>query len=284
MLPELDELTREDLMRLVAQYRLRLSKRLSQHFVIDPTVIRDIVSHVLPNSRVLEVGTGIGTLTYYLAKVASQVITIEVDGRLVKIAEKLLSGVNNVSIIQGDALRVPWPQVDFVVSNVPYSITSALLMRIIREGVSKALLTIQREVADRLVSSPGGDNYGRLSVITQCTYTINVLATYPPDSFYPSPEVYSSLIIMERRKPCYEDLEKLELVTNMLFRHRNRVIRWVLSKYLGKEAVDAVVKAGVNVNNRARQLSINEVVQIVKALNPYINIIRTVAGKSSIND
>ncbi len=84
MLSDIDVVTREDLMRLVMNHRLRLRRRLSQHFVIDPLVIKDIINHVPVNSRVLEVGTGIGILTYYLARVASQVITIEVDGGLLE--------------------------------------------------------------------------------------------------------------------------------------------------------------------------------------------------------
>ncbi len=188
MLPDIDAVTRDDLISLIMRYRLKPIKRLSQHFVIDPTVIRDIVNHIPRGSKVLEVGTGIGILTYYLARVASQVITIEIDGRLVRIAEHVLSGLNNVSVIQGDALRVPWPpQVDVLVSNVPYSITSPLIMRIIREDISRALLTIQREVANRLTGEPGSDDYGRLSVITQCNYSVSILNTYAPDSFYQAP-------------------------------------------------------------------------------------------------
>ncbi len=268
MLPDINALSRDDLIRLLMRYRLRPVKRLSQHFVVDPTVIEDVVMHVPSGSRVLEVGTGIGVLTYYLARVASHVVTIEVDGRLVKIAEQLLSGLSNVSIIQGDALRVSWPSIDVVVSNVPYSITSPLIMRIIREGAPMALLTIQREVANRLVSGPGSDDYGRLSVITQCNYFVSVVNTYPPDSFYPSPEVSSSLVMMVRREPCYGDIKALESMTNILFRHRNRVLRWVLNKYLGPDAVRAVMGAGVDVNARVRQLGINELVRITDSLKP----------------
>ena len=271
MLPDIDAVTRDDLIRLITRYRLRPIKRLSQHFVVDPTVIRDIINHVPSGSKVLEVGTGIGVLTYYLAKVASQVVTIEIDGRLVRIAEQVLRGLDNVSLVQGDALRIPWPSVDVLVSNVPYSITSPLIMRIIREGVPRALLTIQREVANRLVSVPGNDDYGRLSIITQCNYSVSVLNTYAPDSFYPSPEVYSSLVMMIRKEPCYSDMKVLEFTTNILFRHRNRVLRWVLNKYLGHDAVNAVANAGVDVNTRVRQLGINELIRIADSLKPFIN-------------
>ncbi|WP_054857168.1 16S rRNA (adenine(1518)-N(6)/adenine(1519)-N(6))-dimethyltransferase RsmA [Vulcanisaeta sp. JCM 16159] len=271
MLPDIDVVTRDDLMRLITKYRLRPIKRLSQHFVVDPTVIRDIVKHVPGGSRVLEVGTGIGVLTYYLARVASQVITIEIDGRLVRIAERVLSGLGNVSVIQGDALRIPWPNTDVLISNVPYSITSPLIIRIIKERIPMALLTIQREVADRLVSGPGSDNYGRLSIITQCNYSVNVLSTYPPDSFYPSPEVYSTLVMMTRREPCYSDIRILESVTNLLFRHRNRILRWVLNKYLGPEAVNTIINVGIDVNTRIRQLGINELIRIADLLGQFIN-------------
>ncbi|GAB6945301.1 16S rRNA (adenine(1518)-N(6)/adenine(1519)-N(6))-dimethyltransferase RsmA [Vulcanisaeta sp. JCM 14467] len=273
MLPDIDAVTRDDLIRLITRYRLRLIKRLSQHFVVDPTVIRDIINHVPSGSKVLEVGTGIGVLTYYLAKVASQVVTIEIDGRLMRIAEQVLRGLDNVSLVQGDALRIPWPSADVLVSNVPYSITSPLIIRIIREGVPRALLTIQREVANRLISEPGNDDYGRLSIITQCNYSVSVLNTYAPDSFYPSPEVYSSLVVMIRKEPCYSDMKILESTTNILFRHRNKVLRWVLNKYIGPDAVNAVANAGVNVNTRVRQLGINELVKVADSLKPFINSI-----------
>ncbi len=189
-----------------------------------------------------------------------------------RIAEHVLNGLSNVSMIQGDALRIPWPSIDVLVSNVPYSITSPLIMRIIREGIPMALLTIQREVANRLVSGPGGDDYGRLSIITQCNYSVSILNTYAPDSFYPSPpEIYSSLVMMIRKEPCYSDMRMLESVTNILFRHRNRVLRWVLNKYLGPNAVNAVIKAGIDVNARVRQLGINELIEIADSLRPFIN-------------
>jgi 16S rRNA (adenine1518-N6/adenine1519-N6)-dimethyltransferase len=282
VLPELDELTRGYLLRLVTRYRLRLRKRLGQHFVVDPSVIRDMVNHVDPGSRVLEIGTGIGILTYYLAKRALEVVTIEIDDRFVRIAKELLGGLANVSIIRGDALKLPWPRVDIVVSNVPYSITSPLIVRIVREGVPKALLTIQREVADRLVSEPGGDDYGRLTVIVKCNYLITVLNTYPPGSFYPSPEVYSSLVMMSRKEPCHQHLEEVELVTNILFRHRNKVLRWVLSKYLGREALRDVVEGGFDVDVRVRQLGIDDIARLIKILRPYMGRLR--AAASGVND
>ncbi|WP_069807537.1 16S rRNA (adenine(1518)-N(6)/adenine(1519)-N(6))-dimethyltransferase RsmA [Vulcanisaeta thermophila] len=265
-LPELDLLTRDDLMKLVSRVRVRLRKSLSQHFVVDPAVIRDMVNNVPVGSQVLEVGTGIGTLTYYLARVASRVVSIEVDGRLLRYAENLLRGVGNVSLVSGDALRMPWPKVDFVVSNVPFSITSPLIMRIIREGVPGALLTIQREVANRIMSRPGDEDYGRLSVVVQCVYNITRINDYAPDAFYPSPEVYSSLVKLTRTSPCIDDLQMLELTTNVLFRHRNRKLRWVLSKYLGSEAIRRVGDCGVNMETRIRDLSINEIVRIAKSL------------------
>lgn len=256
-------------MRVVNKVRIKLRKSLSQHFVVEPLVIKDIVNNVPKGSQVLEVGTGIGTLTYYLAKVASQVISIEIDGRLIKYAEDLLRDLNNVSLITGDALKLPWPHVDIIVSNVPFSITSPLIMRIIKERVPKALLTIQREVANRLTSLPGDEDYGRLSIITQCTYEIKRVNDYPPDSFYPSPSVYSTLVQLIKVSPCIDDLEILELVTNILFRHRNRKLRWVIDKYLGKEALNRLESTNINLETRIRNLTLNEIVSITKALSNF---------------
>lgn len=265
-LPELDLLTKEDLVTLVSNVKVKFRKNLSQHFVIEPLLIRDIISNIPRGSQVLEIGTGIGTLTYYLAKVAAHVVSIEIDNRLIRYAEKLLGGFSNVSLISGDALKLPWPSVDVVVSNVPFSITSPLIIRIIREGVPRALLTVQREVANRLLSAPGAEDYGRLSVIVQCTYEVKRIGDYPPEAFYPSPQVYSSLVSLTKIKPCIDDLEIIELVTNILFRHRNRKLKWVLNKYLGGDILRRIENININPEARVRDLTVNDIVNIAKEL------------------
>jgi len=256
--PPLDELSRGYLVRLSRS--IRAVKRRGQHFVIDPSLVRKIVSNITPGSTILEVGTGLGILTFYMAQVARRIVSIEVDDQVLSRAREILEGLGNVELILGDALSVDWPKVDILVSNPPYSITTPLLVRVIREGIPQVILTLQSDVVDRIMSGPGDPNYGRLSIMVQCAYEVRRLGRYPASAFYPRPRVSSALIIMRRVSACYDDLDHLSLVTSLLFRHRNRLLRWVAKKYLGTEALP------VNVERRVRELSIGDVVTIADYL------------------
>ncbi|OYT26744.1 MAG: ribosomal RNA small subunit methyltransferase A [Thermoprotei archaeon ex4572_64] len=268
MFPEIEKISRRDLLNItlnvLKKYGVKPREKLSQNFIIDPEVIKLILDQVPRDSIILEIGTGIGTLTYYLALKAHKVYTVEIDRKLIRVASDVLRDYKNVEIVQGDALKINWPEVDYLVSNLPYHITSPLIIKMIKYGIPNAVITVQLEVGERLLAKAGSESYGRLSIITQCAYIIERLRKVGPESFYPSPEVSSIILKLRcREEKCIEDLELLEKMTNILFRHRNRSIKWVVSKYFGNEFLNYITSKNFNVNARVRDLDLESIVKLI---------------------
>ncbi|MEM3995619.1 MAG: 16S rRNA (adenine(1518)-N(6)/adenine(1519)-N(6))-dimethyltransferase RsmA [Pyrobaculum sp.] len=221
-------------------------RRLGQHFLRDAEVARYIASLVPEGLDVIEVGPGRGALTFLLAERARRVYAIEVDPRL---AEELrASAPPNVEVVVGDALEVEWPRADFFVSNIPYSITSPLLLRLARHRLP-AVVTVQKEVAERLKASPGEENYGRLTVAVRCHYEVEVLRFLPPHVFSPPPRVYSAVVRLTPREPCVEDFAAFEKFTAFLFSARRKTLRRLR---LGDS------------DKRVYQLSLEEIVELFR--------------------
>ena len=176
---------------------------------------------------VLEVGAGRGELTLRLARRAARVYAVEIDASLVEVLRRRVP--SNVVVIEGDVLEVEWPgDAEWVVGNIPYYITSPILLRAMRSS-RRCVFTVQLEVARRLVARPGSGDYGRLSAIAQCLYSVRVVARVPPSAFDPPPRVWSAVIVMEpRNDPCTRDVEGFEEFTARLFSQRRRVVRKVV--------------------------------------------------------
>lgn len=222
-------------------------RRLAQHFLRDLSVAEFIVGLVPEGLDVIEVGPGTGALTIPLARKSKTVYAIEIDKTL---AERLRSlAPPNVVVIIGDALEVQWPQADFFVSNVPYSITSPLLLKLIRHRLP-AVLTIQREVAERLVARPGTADYGRLTVAVQCFYDVEILRVLPPHAFDPPPKVYSAVVRLVPKAPCVDDFYEFEKFSAWLFSARRKTLRRL-------KLADST--------KRVYELSLDEIVELFKS-------------------
>ncbi|MCI4464835.1 MAG: ribosomal RNA small subunit methyltransferase A [Thermoproteus sp.] len=197
-------------------------KRLGQHFLRDVSIAEYIADLVPGGLDVIEVGPGRGILTVPLARRSRAVYAIEVDPALADALRR--TAPPNVVVIEGDALELEWPKADFFVSNVPYSITSPLLLRL-AESELPAVVTVQREVAERLAARPGDENYGRLTVAIQCRYQVEVLRVVPPQAFEPPPRVYSAVVRLTPRSPCVDDFEGFQRFTAWLFSARRKTLR-----------------------------------------------------------
>ena len=186
---------------LLRQFGLRPDKRLGQNFLVDESVIQKIVdiAEIAADDTVLEIGPGAGGRTACLAQVARQVVAVELDGRLMPVLEHALSPYSNVRLVQGDILALdPARLLDspgyLVVANIPYYITSALIRHLLeaRNQPGRLVLTVQREVAERICASPGDLSLLALSV--QVYGQPQVHARIPAGAFFPAPKVDSAVV------------------------------------------------------------------------------------------
>lgn len=167
-------------------------RRLGQHFLSDPGILGRIVDALdpIPGETVLEIGPGKGSLTAALLARGLKVIAIEKDRRLAGALAR-----DNLTVLEGDALRLEWPRVPKVVGNIPYYITSPLIDKALTPPLpERVVFLVQAEVADRLAAQPGGKTYGALSIGVQAVCRVEKLFTVAPGSFRPAPKVRSAVV------------------------------------------------------------------------------------------
>jgi 16S rRNA (adenine1518-N6/adenine1519-N6)-dimethyltransferase len=220
--------------RALVEAGLKPSKRLGQNFVVDQSLI-DCMLDAAELSRadtVLEIGAGIGTLTRAIAGRAGRVIAMEKDAAAAEYLGRDAPG--NVEVLHCDALEAELPGVDKVVSNLPYSISTPLTFRLLSQGRFRlAVLTYQKEVADRMVAGPGGPEYSRLSVACQLRAEVEVIGTFPKSAFFPAPKVESAVVRMRPRHGAMDGRQWawMEDTLKAMFSQRKRTLRKALGTY-----------------------------------------------------
>ncbi len=231
---------------------------------------------------VLEVGAGIGTLSLALAERAGWVTAVEVDRRLVRVLEALVGPRPNVRIVPGDILALPLGALfdgpagapRKVVANLPYRIAAAVLTRLLREPLALEVLvvTVQREVAERIAAPPGGRAYGILSIAVQYRAVPRILARIPPGAFLPPPAVESSLVeLRPRGQPAVDapDEETFFRVVASGFAQRRKTLHNSLAGTLGppRDVVARALKdAGIDPRARAETLDLAAFARLAWAL------------------
>ena len=223
---------------------MRRNRSSGINFLNDTRIAEKIVSIVnVQDKDVLEVGAGLGQLTRFLRNYRSLTI-IEREKGFVK---RLVDSFPDAKVISGDALKVEWPEFDVFISNMPYSISSPLLEKLWNSRFDEGVVTIQKEVADRITAIPKTRDYSRLSIMMQMKFRIERKFDIPPSMFTPSPEVYSTVLRLEKKDeyipPGFDEFLKL------LFSQRRKKIRNIVdSKIYG--------------NNRPEELSSIELLEI----------------------
>ncbi len=204
------------------------------------------------NKPLIEIGSGLGSLSYYLSRyIDKPSIFFEIDQRLAEITVKFIEKPD--ILINSDALLHEW-RLNQLVSNTPYSITSKLLVKLARSNyVERAVLVLQKDVVDRIIAEPGSREYGRLSILIKILFNIEKGPVYPPDSFFPKPEVSSQLIVLHRKRSYDELIMVLEEITRKIFSFRRKKALKILSRQLGVDK-DFLEKIGVSSDKRIYEL------------------------------
>jgi 16S rRNA (adenine1518-N6/adenine1519-N6)-dimethyltransferase len=209
-------------------------KRLGQHFLIDPNVLRKIVglADLTQQDSVCEIGPGGGALTALLGCAAGRVLALEVDSRMVEFLRGELGENPNVEIQEQDALRFPFerlPESTVVVANLPYNISTPILFRLLegRAKIRRMVLTLQLEVAQRLVARPGTKQYGVLTVLAQHVADVRFGFKVSPKCFRPVPDVDSGVVrldIRQEESAVREDMVPFQNMVRSAFGHRRKTL------------------------------------------------------------
>lgn len=229
------------------------------------------LSGVAADDQVLEVGPGPGGLTRALLEAGARVTAIEKDARFHPILQSLAEHApGRLRLIQGDALKVgadELPQWPSVVANLPYNVATPLLVGWLTGPLRPRSMTLmfQREVADRLVASPGSKSYGRLSVIAQALTDVAILMELPGRAFTPPPKVESAVVrlLPRMRRPTDEHVERLQKVTAAAFGQRRKMLRTSLKPLGGDLLCD---RAGLSPNLRADAVDVAGYLALAAAL------------------
>ncbi len=196
---------------IIQKYEFAFQKKFGQNFLIDTHVLDKIIrsAGVTKDDMVLEIGPGIGSMTQYLAEAARAVVAVEIDANLIPILKETLADYNNVTVINEDILKVDIKKLAEqynggrpikVVANLPYYITTPIIMGLFESGVPIDNITVmvQKEVADRMQTGPGSKDYGALSLAVQYYAEPYIVANVPPNCFIPRPKVGSAVIRLTR--------------------------------------------------------------------------------------
>ena len=270
---------------VLSRHGFRFSKSLGQNFLVNPGVCPRMAEEcgASPETGVLEVGPGIGVLTAELAKRAGRVVSIELDQRLLPVLDETLADFSNVKIVNGDVMKLDlarllaeeFPGMEVVVcANLPYYITSPVIMRLLEEKLPIASLTVmvQKEAAERLCALPGSRACGAVSAAVQYYAEPEVLFSVGRGSFVPQPNVDSAVIRFRIRKAPpveVEDERAFFSLVKAAFGQRRKTVANSVSALLGlpKETVQrACEAAGVSPTARAEQLSMEQLAALSSAI------------------
>jgi 16S rRNA (adenine1518-N6/adenine1519-N6)-dimethyltransferase len=266
---------------------VRPKKSLSQNFLVNDRAAKRIVDSLdlKEDQTVLEIGAGKGALTKYLLEKARKVIAVEIDQRLCQYLEQRFLGKNDLVLINQDILKVDFEKLAGqeshfkVIGNIPYQITSPLLSLLLenRKFISLSVLMVQKEVAKRICAQPGSKDRSPLSIAIQLYSDVKALFHLKPTSFFPSPQVESSVIkilFLERPKVSIADEDFFLSVVRSAFGQRRKIILNSLSANfnLPKKEVELILdKVKIDSKRRPETLSIQEFADLSKALGKLLN-------------
>ena len=268
---------------IIQKYEFMFQKKFGQNFLIDTHVLEKIISAagITKNDCVLEIGPGIGTMTQYLAENAGHVVAVEIDRNLIPILKETLADYDNVTVINEDILRVDIKALAEeynggkpikVVANLPYYITTPIIMGLFESGVPIDNITVmvQKEVADRMKEGPGSKDYGALSLAVQYYAEPEIVANVPPNCFIPRPNVGSAVIRVTRHKEMPVEVKDPALMFKIIrasFNQRRKTLQNGLGNapelpYTKEQIAAAIAEMGLTPTIRGEALSLAQFAQL----------------------
>ena len=268
---------------IIQKYEFMFQKKFGQNFLIDTHVLEKIISAagITKNDCVLEIGPGIGTMTQYLAENAGHVVAVEIDRNLIPILKETLADYDNVTVINEDILRVDIKALAEeynggkpikVVANLPYYITTPIIMGLFESGVPIDNITVmvQKEVADRMKEGPGSKDYGALSLAVQYYAEPEIVANVPPNCFIPRPNVGSAVIRLTRHKEMSVEVKDPALMFKIIrasFNQRRKTLQNGLGNaselpYTKEQIAAAIAEMGLTPTIRGEALSLAQFAQL----------------------
>jgi 16S rRNA (adenine1518-N6/adenine1519-N6)-dimethyltransferase len=267
-----------DIFPLIQKYHVQPKKSLGQNFLVDPNGLIKVLqaAQLTPDDTVLEIGAGLGSLTYLLAQQVKYVVAVELDKRLIPPLTQVLAGFDNITIKQGDMLELSPDALlgaarYVVVANIPYYITSALIRHLLEADhkPTRMVLTVQQEVAERILARDGKMSLLALSV--QVYGKPELKARIPAGCFYPPPEVDSAVLSIELYEEPLFPSESLDLFFTLAhagFAQKRKTLRNTLAAGMNESpawAEKLLTAAGIDPQRRAETLSMQEWKQLVEA-------------------
>ena len=259
---------------LLAAAGLEPKKSWGQNFLREQDVLRSISGSVgaREDEQVLELGAGLGALTYYLVQDYNRVVAVERDRDLVPVLKESFAWAENLEILEQDAARLEYEamsaergQTLVVVGNLPYQISSRILVSVAgaHRAVRRCVVMTQKEVAERVVAAPGSKAYGLLSVLVQRAFTGTLVRVVPPECFLPPPKVHSAVLALERREVTRSAEQDAAMVSGAraAFSSRRKTLRNSVAGGLGvppSEVETALTGVGIDPKRRAESLSLEE--------------------------
>ena len=280
----MDLCDRREIQALLERHGFRFSKAMGQNFLIEGWVPRDIADACGADERtgVLEIGPGIGPLTSQLAQRAGKVVSVELDQRLYPVLRETMAGADNFTLIEGDAMKLDFPQVaaeyfpglrPILCANLPYNITTPILTKCVESRCFDSLtVLIQKEVAQRICAVAGTAEYGAFTVLMQYYTAPELLFTVPPTCFLPAPKVTSAVIRCPVRKAPPVDVVSESALwrtvkAGFALRRKTLVNSLQTGYRLPKEQLaEIVTSCGLSPTVRGERLTLADYAQLTNAL------------------
>jgi 16S rRNA (adenine1518-N6/adenine1519-N6)-dimethyltransferase len=277
-------LAKSEIKRLEKKYGFSPQRKLGQNFLIDSNIRNKLLNHidVTKEDIVLEIGSGLGQLTFELAKITKKVIAIEFDKKLFSILSRFAEGFSNVVLVHEDFLKfnlrkfIPKNKKIKVISNLPYYISTPVILKLFAhsEYIISAILTLQKEVADKFVAEPRSKEYGSLTLFAEFHSEIKKLFNISKNCFYPAPKVASTVIFLKIRENAPVEVadknDLFELIRAGFSVRRKTLVNAMLNQRyqgLSKAQAEKVLRAaGIPLDARAETLSLPDFARISNSI------------------